>query len=297
MSDADSTVDADPAAPTTDVGGAGGPDASDLEWLSIDPDEEVIWVGQPAFETLYGTIATGLVLTVFLIGFLILLAVPFSYLGIRNTDYVVTTKSLYVKSGVLSTNIETVDLDRIQNTEYSQSFWGTRFGYGQIAISTAGSSGAEITFNGIPDAKAVRDRIAELQPSRGGRGGDGTAGGPGSGEGAGGAAGAASAEQIDELIAEMRATREAFERIERHVAAAGEPGDAGGQVAVDDAGEGPDDTAETPTDDAEDPADAAEVTDDARPERRTADASASASRSDADPDPEQEFTFESDGNG
>ncbi|MFB6301949.1 MAG: PH domain-containing protein [Haloferacaceae archaeon] len=193
-------------------------DAADLEWLSLDPDEEVVWVGQPAFQTLYGTIATGIVLTVFLIGFLILLGVPFSYLGIKNTDYVVTSKSLYVKKGILSTNIETVDLDRIQNTEYSQSFWGKQFGYGQIAISTAGSSGAEITFKGIPEAKAVRDRIAELQPTRSGGGSDGTTGGGAAAErGADGAP--ASAEQIDELIAEMRATREAFERIERQLAA------------------------------------------------------------------------------
>ncbi|MFB6081171.1 MAG: PH domain-containing protein [Haloferacaceae archaeon] len=296
MSDADP---ADPAAPTTAVGEAGVPDASDLEWFSPDPDEEVIWAGQPAFETLYGTIATGLVLAVVLIGFLILLAVPLSYLGIRNTDYVVTTKSLYVKSGVLSTNIETVDLHRIQNTEYSQSFWGKRFGYGRIAISTAGSSGAEITFKGIPDAKAVRDRIAELQTSRGRRGDDGTAGGRGSGERGDAAAQPASADRIDELIAEMRATREAFERIERHVTAAGEGGDAGGQVAADDAGETPtDDAGETPTDDAgETPTDdAGEGPDDAT-ERRSGGESASASRPTADVDPESEFTFESDGNG
>jgi uncharacterized membrane protein YdbT with pleckstrin-like domain len=200
--------------------GATEADAADLEWLSLDADEEVIWVGQPAFETLYGTIATGIVLTLVVIGLLVLLGVPFSYLGIKNTDYVVTTKSLYVKKGILSTNIETVDLDRIQNTEYSQSFWGKRFGYGQIAISTAGSSGAEITFRGIPDAKAVRDRIAELQPTRGG--GDGTTAGSGpSGEGEAGAA-PASAAQIDELISEVRATREAFERIESHLAGDGE---------------------------------------------------------------------------
>ncbi|MFB6101579.1 MAG: PH domain-containing protein [Haloplanus sp.] len=187
--------------------------AASPEWLSLDPGEEIVWRGQPAFETLYGTIATGLVLTVVLIGFLILLGVPFSYLRIENTDYVVTTESLYVKSGIFSTNIETVDLDRIQNTEYSRSFWGKQFGYGTISISTAGSSGAEISFQGIPDAPTVRDRITELQRRHAGRGGDGTGGDHG------GETTAASADQLDELIAEVRATREAFERIEQHLAA------------------------------------------------------------------------------
>lgn len=187
-----------------------GDDTAPPEWLSLDPGEEVVWIGRPAFETLYGTILSGLLLTVVLIGFLILVGVPFAYLRIQNTDYVVTTESLYVKSGVFSTNIETVDLDRIQNTEYNRSFWGKQFGYGSISISTAGSSGAEISFDGIPDAPAVRDRVTELQRRHSGRGDDGTGGDR---EGAT----PASADQLAELIEEVRATREAFERIERHL--------------------------------------------------------------------------------
>ena len=182
------------------------------EWVSLDSDEEVVWVGRPATATLYGTIATGVVLLPVGIGALILLAAPLSYLGIENTDYVVTTTSLYVKKGILSTNIETVDLDRIQNTEFNQSFWGDRFGYGKIAISTAGSSGSEMTFRGIPDAKAVRDRITELRSraSRGVDGGDGEEGTEGTTP--------ASTAQIESLIEEVRATRAAFERVEERLA-------------------------------------------------------------------------------
>ncbi|MFB6160658.1 MAG: PH domain-containing protein [Haloferacaceae archaeon] len=203
------------------------------EWLSLDPDEEVVWVGQPAFETLYGTIATGVVLVVVLVGFLILLGVPFSYLRIQNTDYVVTNQSLYVKRGMFSTNIETVDLDRIQNTEYSQSFWGKQFGYGTIAISTAGSSGAEISFSGIPDAKDVRDRITEVRNEQVGRGDDGTTGGRSSADAGDGTP--ASEERVEELIAEVRATREAFERIEERIAAEATGDPTGGTPESEDA--------------------------------------------------------------
>jgi uncharacterized membrane protein YdbT with pleckstrin-like domain len=195
MSDADAVTE------------AAGDGATPPEWLSLDPGEEIVWTGRPAFETLYGTILSGLLLTVVLIGVLILLGVPFAYLRIQNTNYVVTTESLYVKSGVFSTNIETVDLDRIQNTEYNRSFWGKQFDYGSISISTAGSSGAEISFDGIPDAPAVRDRITELTRRRAERGDD-----AGSGDAP------ASADQLAELIEEVRATREAFERVERRLA-------------------------------------------------------------------------------
>jgi membrane protein YdbS with pleckstrin-like domain len=181
------------------------------EWVSLDDDEEIVWAGEPSVATLYGTIVTGLVLLVVLIGLLVLLGLPFAYLRIKNTDYVVTNKALYVKRGVLSTNIETVDLDRIQNTEFRESFWGKQFDYGELLISTAGSGGAEITFDGIADAKSVRDRVDELRSTRVSRGGDGMGGDAG-----GGSAGStpASEEQLTELIAEVRATREAFERIE-----------------------------------------------------------------------------------
>lgn len=203
------------------------------EWLSLDPDEEVVWIGQPAFETLYGTIATGLVLTLVLIGFLILLSVPFAYYRIENTDYVVTTESLYVKTGVFSTNIETVDIDRIQNTEYSRSFWGKQFDYGTISISTAGSSGAELSFSGIPDAPTVRDHITDLQRTRSGRSDDGTRGAD-----ADPSATPASADQVAELIAEVRATREAFERIERHLVAETEAEEGDGGTDDSDGGTG-----------------------------------------------------------
>ena len=171
------------------------------EWLSLDPDEEVVWVGEPALASLAGTVITGIVTIPLLIGILILLAAPVSYLSIKNTDFVVTTKSLYVKQGVVSTNIETVDLDKIQNTEYSQSFWGKQLGFGNIEVSTAGSSGSDVTFRAIENARAVRDRISELGAQAGGRSDDGTD--------------RADSGQLDDLVAELRATREALERIER----------------------------------------------------------------------------------
>lgn len=203
----DSTDSATTTGTPGDQGGIG--EASDYEkpeWLSLDPDEEIVWVGEPVMVSLVGTAVVGLVLTVFLIGILILLALPWSYLAIKNTDFVVTTKSLYVKRGVVSTNIETVDIDKIQNTEFSQSFWGKQFDFADIDVSTAGSSGAEITFKSIADARAVRERISELgnraRRESGARADDESS------------SGRAGGDRIDELISELRATREAMERIE-----------------------------------------------------------------------------------
>jgi uncharacterized membrane protein YdbT with pleckstrin-like domain len=195
------TVDA--VASTENDAGLAAPGSYEApEWLSLDPDEEIVWVGEPVKMSLAGTAILGVILTFFLIGIVILLALPFSYLSIKNTDFVVTTKSLYVKKGVLSTNIETVDIDKIQNTEYNQSFWGKQFDFANIDISTAGSSGADITFRSIRDARAVRERISELG-NRTRATGTGEEGIPGRRD-----------DRLDELVAELRATREAMERIE-----------------------------------------------------------------------------------
>ncbi|MGM0591140.1 MAG: PH domain-containing protein [Halobacteriota archaeon] len=198
---------------TTDDAASLSTDYEVPEWLSLDDDEEIQWLGEPVPVSIVGTAVWGVILTVVLIGFLILLFLPLTWLGIKNTDYVVTNKALYVKKGVMSTNIESVGLDKIQNTEYSQSFWGTQFDFGSIDISTAGSSGAEISFQNIKNAGRVRETITRLsnEYSSGSRSrrtpGDETAA----------TAATPATEKLDELVEELRATREAMERVEQQL--------------------------------------------------------------------------------
>lgn len=184
------------------------------EWLSLDDDEELQWVGEPVPISIVGTAVWGVLLTVVLIGFLILLTLPLSWLSIKNTDYVITDKALYVKKGVVSTNIESVGLDKIQNTEYSQSFWGKQFDFGTIEISTAGSSGAEIGFQNINNARNVREKITSLSNeyssrSRGSR--------AGRDESPTSSPTTATTNRMDDLVEELRATRRAMERMEQHM--------------------------------------------------------------------------------
>jgi membrane protein YdbS with pleckstrin-like domain len=210
---AERSPDADGTAPPRRAdGGTSTPegDAEIPEWLSLDEDEHVEWLGKPVLLSVVSTVAVGVVLIPFFgVGFLVLLAAPFSYLSIENTDYVVTNKSLYVKKGVLSTNIENVGLDKIQNTEYNQSFFGKQLGYGDIDISTAGSSGAEITFQAIEGARDVRERITRLANEYQGR----SAGDTGAGEAAPDRA--AVGDQLDAILTELQATRETMENVER----------------------------------------------------------------------------------
>lgn len=195
------------AAEPADAGDDGGLERPDgpPEWLSLDDGEQLYWVGGPSSATLIPAAVWGMVLLlVFGLGLVVFGA---SYLSVRNTDYVVTNTTLYHKRGVLSTNIESVGLDRIQNTEYSQSFAGKQLGYGTIEISTAGSGGSDLAFRSIDDPRLVRDLVNRLGPSAGG-----TAGGGGE-AGTGGAG--ADEELVRELLAELRAVNESMENVER----------------------------------------------------------------------------------
>jgi len=97
-----------------------------------------------------------------------LLIIAGSYLQRENTQYVVTTDGLYKKTGVLSRDVQRIDFGKVQNTSYSQGFFGSRFGYGNVDISTAGGSGIEMQFRSVPEPREIQELINKrVKGSRG----------------------------------------------------------------------------------------------------------------------------------
>jgi uncharacterized membrane protein YdbT with pleckstrin-like domain len=144
----------------------------ELEWLSLDEDEEVIWSGNPRMHSIIPALIIGVPLIPVLIGILI---VAGSYLSVKNTYFVVTSEGVYHKSGVLSRDVQKIGFDKIQNISYSQGVFGTFFGYGNVDISTAGGSGVEMRFRSIEDPKQVQQEINNrIKHEKGSSGGEGT---------------------------------------------------------------------------------------------------------------------------
>ncbi|MFC7177323.1 PH domain-containing protein [Halosegnis marinus] len=127
-----------------------------FDWLSLDEGEEVVWQGIPHKSSLVPALVVGVPLSLVLVGVAIIAA---AYLQRENTEYVVTTDALYRKSGVFSRNVQRVDFGKVQNTTYTQGFFGKQFGYGTVGISTAGGAGVELSFDSVPDPKDVQERI------------------------------------------------------------------------------------------------------------------------------------------
>ncbi|KKF40133.1 membrane protein [Halorubrum saccharovorum] len=135
------------------------------DWLTLDEDEEIVWSGKPHESSLIPALVVGLPLSLVLIGLFIIAG---SYLQRENTQYVVTTDGLYKKTGILSRDVQRIDFGKVQNTSYSQGFFGSRFGYGNVDISTAGGSGIEMQFRSVPDPREIQELINKrVKGSRG----------------------------------------------------------------------------------------------------------------------------------
>ncbi|RKD97745.1 PH domain-containing protein [Halopiger aswanensis] len=132
--------------------------AADLEWLSLDDGEELVWTGGPDRRTLLPAVLVGIPLAIVLIGLLIIAG---EYLRVTNTHYVVTNRALYRKTGVLSRDVKRIEHGKVQDISYSQSALGAHFGYGTVEISTAGGSGVEMAFKSVPDPRAVQHVISD----------------------------------------------------------------------------------------------------------------------------------------
>ncbi len=144
------------------AGNADGPNTTsidDLEWLSLEAGEEIVWADGPDKRTLLPSFLVGIPLAIVLVGILIIVS---EYLRVTNTAYVVTNRALYRKTGVLSRDVKRIEHEKVQDISYSQSALGTQFGYGTVEVSTAGGSGVEMSFKSVPEPRSVQQLISEL---------------------------------------------------------------------------------------------------------------------------------------
>jgi uncharacterized membrane protein YdbT with pleckstrin-like domain len=136
----------------------GAPGSDEFDWLTLDADETVVWADTPHEMSLVPAFIVGIPLSLLLVGIPILVG---AYLSHRNTNYVVTTTALYRKTGILSRNVQRIEFDKVQDTSYRQSFFGSQFGYGTVDVSTAGGTGVELSFTNVADPQSLQRRINE----------------------------------------------------------------------------------------------------------------------------------------
>jgi uncharacterized membrane protein YdbT with pleckstrin-like domain len=192
------------------------------EWLTLDDGEEIVWTGSPRAKGALAGLAVSVVLAavvgvgVWIVAaesplavggaLVVLLAIGLpaglSYASLTNTEYVLTSRNVYRKSGVLGTDVSRLPLSEVQNVDYGTGVVGQFFGYGTVEVRTAGGGNA-VTLRRVGEPATLREELAarsraESERTRGGSGDERT--------------------DLEELHAEARALRETAERLAEVVA-------------------------------------------------------------------------------
>lgn len=139
-------------------------------WLFLHEDETVVWEGTPRLSAAIGGITVGIVIVGICLAAAVIVdprlaaaslvgvgIIAWRLLRIRHTRYVITTRAVWLKQGVLARTVRRVGLPQVQNTAYSQSVAGSMFGYGTVSVEVAG--GPDLAFRRIDDPETVRRAI------------------------------------------------------------------------------------------------------------------------------------------
>lgn len=157
------------------------------EWIHLGPDERIVWRGRPSVYTilddllsavalaLVGVAAVAALNTVALgpgvppwVTLAPLALVPVglavgaaAYVHWRGLHYVITTREVYRKRGVLSRDVTRIPVDRVQNTAYSQSALQRLLSYGDVTLHTAGSGAVDLVLRDVPNPETVSRVLSE----------------------------------------------------------------------------------------------------------------------------------------
>ncbi len=113
--------------------------------------------------TLWIASATGLSNSAALIIILVVSVYPlFSYFVWVNNIWAVTNLRVIDEGGFFTRYAKESPLEKINNIEYDQSFWGRIFGYGNVDIQTAAEMG-ETSYVMIHHPKLLKDTITHAQ--------------------------------------------------------------------------------------------------------------------------------------
>jgi uncharacterized membrane protein YdbT with pleckstrin-like domain len=122
-------------------------------------DEQVSWSGAPSqWQNLWAWVAC-----------VLLVPIPWALwraLVTRNTRYELTTQRLKTTRGVFNRITDDIELYRVKDTHFQQTFWQRMAGIGDIVLSTSDTSTPVITLADIHDAESVRERVRGLVEQR-----------------------------------------------------------------------------------------------------------------------------------
>lgn len=106
---------------------------------------------------LFGNSATGLAVTVALVG--LALTILIGFIRRLATTYTITDARLHIKRGIVSREVQETRLTRVQNVNYSQTVIERVLQVGTVDFDTAAGDDYEFRFRGVADPEDVVKQV------------------------------------------------------------------------------------------------------------------------------------------
>ena len=131
--------------------------------------ETVLWEESPSHWTKSGAYFLGILLiAAFGLGLIFILI---TYLNVKYNRYRLSNQRLIVTKGILSKNMETIELYRIKDLQYQASFWQRIVGIGNIFLISSDKSLSKIGLLGFHNSEEkfhhIRSLVEEARINRG----------------------------------------------------------------------------------------------------------------------------------
>jgi uncharacterized membrane protein YdbT with pleckstrin-like domain len=124
--------------------------------MAINEDEQLIWEGSPSQWTNFTTYLVCVLLC--------WLVVPIFYaiwkwIELRCFRYEITNRRIRLHRGVLSRRIDSIELYRIKDATFVQSFLMRLVGIGDVALATSDTETPSLVVHGVANAEQLREKI------------------------------------------------------------------------------------------------------------------------------------------
>jgi len=118
----------------------------------------VLFEGSPSWKAWFWQYVLAWILAIVLVGLVWVLVL---HLVRKATKYKVTTASIDTEVGVFSRRIETLQLWRIKDIDFQQSFWERILGVARIFVFTKDVTDPVLTIVGLPGSRDLFDQLKE----------------------------------------------------------------------------------------------------------------------------------------
>lgn len=158
--------------------------AEEPSWVSLNDDEELLWVGHRSWWSVARWVIFGIALIIFggvasillprvteldpamALATLVLAVVGVFIIGYafaqhRSVSYAITENEVYEKHGIISNNITQIPFSRVQNTEMNLGPMERLLKFGDVTVRTAGTDSPNIVLINVPSPNDVHNMIAD----------------------------------------------------------------------------------------------------------------------------------------